>query len=229
MKKILIIEDEPAISKGLVDLLESENYQTTAVFNGEKGYLLAKEGHHDLILLDIMLPGKNGMDICKDLRKDGVNTSIIMLTSKKEEIDKVLGLELGADDYITKPFSNRELLARIKAIMRREPEIKHDIEEFSFGTIYINFKAMEATRDKKPIELSNMEFKVLKYLCQRQNIVIDRDTLLDEVWGYDNYPSTRTVDNFILSLRKKIEDDPSHPTYLVTVHGAGYKLIKEKE
>ena len=229
MKKILIIEDEPAISKGLVDLLESENYQTTAVFNGEKGYLLAKEGHHDLILLDIMLPGKNGMDICKDLRKDGVNTSIIMLTSKKEEIDKVLGLELGADDYITKPFSNRELLARIKAIMRRDPEIKHDLEECSFGSIYINFKSMEATKNKKPIELSSMEFKVLKYFCQRQNTVIDRDTLLDEVWGYDNYPSTRTVDNFILSLRKKIEDDPSHPTHLATVHGAGYKLIKDKE
>ena len=229
MKKILIIEDEPAISKGLVDLLESENYQATAVFNGEKGYILAKEGNQDLILLDIMLPGKNGMDVCKDLRKDGINTPIIMLTSKKEELDKVLGLELGADDYITKPFSNRELLARIKAIMRREPDIKNDIEDCSFGGIYINFKAMEATKNKKPIELSNMEFKVLKYLCQRQNIVIDRDTLLDEVWGYDNYPSTRTVDNFILSLRKKIEDDPSHPAYLVTVHGAGYKLIKEKE
>ena len=229
MKKILIIEDEPAISKGLVDLLESENYQTTAVFNGEKGYLLAKEGHHDLILLDIMLPGKNGMDICRDLRKDRVNTSIIMLTSKKEEIDKVLGLELGADDYITKPFSNRELLARIKAIMRREPDIKHDIEECSFGNIYINFKGMEATKNKKQIELSNMEFKVLKYLCQRQNTVIDRDTLLDEVWGYESYPSTRTVDNFILSLRKKIEDDPSHPVHLVTIHGAGYKLVIEKE
>jgi DNA-binding response OmpR family regulator len=229
MKKILIIEDEPAISKGLVDLLDSENYQTTAVFNGEKGYLLAKEGNHDLILLDIMLPGKNGMDVCKDLRKDGLNIPIIMLTSKKEEIDKVLGLELGADDYITKPFSNRELLARIKAIMRREPEIKNDIEECAFGSIYINFKTMEATKNKKPIDLSNMEFKVLKYLCQRQNIVINRDTLLDEVWGYDNYPSTRTVDNFILSLRKKIEDDPSKPEFLITMHGAGYKLIKEKE
>jgi len=226
MKKILIIEDDPAISKGLVDLLESENYQTTAVDNGEKGYLLAKERNHDLILLDIMLPGKNGMDVCKDLRKEGVNTSIIMVTSKKEELDQVLGLELGADDYITKPFSLRVLLAKIKAILRRETEIKQDIEEFSFGSIYINFKAMEATKNKKPIDLSNMEFKVLQYLCQRQNVVIDRDTLLDEVWGYDNYPSTRTVDNFILSLRKKIEDDPSHPGHLVTVHGAGYKFIK---
>ena len=188
MKKILIIEDEPAISKGLVDLLESENYQTTAVDNGEKGYILAKEGNQDLILLDIMLPGKNGMDVCKDLRKDGLNTPIIMLTSKKEELDKVLGLELGADDYMTKPFSNRELIARIKAVMRRKPEIKNELEECSFGDIYINFIAMEATKNKKPLDLSNMEFNVLKYFCQRQNIVIDRDTLLDEVWGYDNYP-----------------------------------------
>jgi DNA-binding response OmpR family regulator len=176
-----------------------------------------------------MLPGKNGMDVCKDLRKDGVNTSIIMVTSKKEELDKVLGLELGADDYMTKPFSNRELLARIKAIMRREPEIKNDIEECSFGNLYINFKAMEATKNKKPIELTNMEFKVLKYLCQKENVVIDRDTMLDEVWGYDNFPNTRTVDNFILNLRKKIEDDPSHPQHLVTVHGAGYKFIKGEE
>jgi len=229
MKKILIIEDDPAISMGLVESLESENYQTTSVDNGEKGYLLAKEGIHDLIILDLMLPGKNGMDVCKDLRMEGVSTPILMLTSKKEELDKVLGLELGADDYMTKPFSIRELLARIKAIMRREPEIKNEIQECSFGNLYINFKAMEATKNKKPIELSNMEFKLLNYLCQQENVVIDRDTLLDEVWGYDNYPSTRTVDNFILSLRKKIEDDPSDPNHLITVHGAGYKFIKGEE
>jgi len=130
---------------------------------------------------------------------------------------------------MTKPFSIRELLARIKAIMRREPEIKNDIEECSFGNLYINFRAMEATKNKKPIELSNLEFKVLKYFCQQENVVIDRNTLLEEVWGYDNFPSTRTVDNFILSLRKKIEDDPSHPAHIITLHGAGYKFIKEKE
>ena len=182
----------------------------------------------DLILLDVMLPKIDGFQVCRKIRVKS-NIPIIMLTAKEEEVDKVLGLELGADDYITKPFSNRELLARIKAIMRREPEIKNDIEECAFGSIYINFKTMEATKNKKPIDLSNMEFKGLKYLCQRQNIVINRDTLLDEVWGYDNYPSTRTVDNFILSLRKKIEDDPSKPEFLITMHGAGYKLIKEKE
>ncbi len=229
MKKILIIEDDPAISKGLVDALILENFNAKSVDDGERGYNVAKVEKFDLIILDLMLPGKNGMDVCRDLRKDGVHTPIIMLTSKTEELDKVLGLELGADDYMTKPFSIRELLARIKAVMRREPEIKNDIEECSFGNLYINFRAMEATKNKKPIELSNLEFKVLKYFCQQENVVIDRNTLLEEVWGYDNFPSTRTVDNFILSLRKKIEDDPSHPAHIITLHGAGYKFIKEKE
>jgi DNA-binding response OmpR family regulator len=226
MKKILIIEDDPAISKGLVDALQEENFQTMDVDNGEKGYQLAKNDNYDLIILDLMLPGKNGMDVCKDLRSDGVNTPIIMLTSKKEELDKVLGLELGADDYMTKPFSVRELLARIKAILRRESEIVSDIEEYSFSDVYINFKAQEATKAENSIELSNMEYKLLKYLCQRENTVIQRSTLLDEVWGYENYPSTRTVDNFILTLRKKIEDEPAHPVHLLTVHGAGYKFVK---
>lgn len=227
MKKILIVEDDPAIAKGLVDVLENENFHTTSISNGEKGFFKAKEEKFDLIILDVMLPGKNGMDVCRDLRRDGVATPIIMLTSKQEEIDKVLGLELGADDYITKPFSIRELLARIKAVLRRGTEIIEDIEEYSFGSVYINFKAMEATKDNKPIELSNLEYKVLKYLCQRENTVVDRNTLLDEVWGYENYPSTRTVDNFILSLRKKFEDDPSKPKHLLTVHSAGYKLVKK--
>ena len=229
MKKILIIEDDPAISKGLVDALNAENYQTMDIDNGEKGYHLAKNEKYDLIVLDLKLPGKNGIDVCRDLRKDGVNTPIIMLTVLKEELDQVLGLELGADDYITKPFSLRVLLAKIKAILRRKSEIVSDIEEYSFGDVYINFKAQEATKNKKPIELTNMEFKLLKYLCQQENVVIDRDTMLDEVWGYDNFPNTRTVDNFILNLRKKIEDDPSHPVHLLTVHRAGYKFIKENE
>ena len=196
------------------------------VDNGEKGYHLAKNENYDLIVLDLILPGKNGMDVCKDLRSEGVNTPIIMLTGKKEKLDQVLGLELGADDYVTKPFSLRVLLAKIKAILRRETEIVSDIEEYSFGNVYINFKAQEATKNKNPIELSNMEYKLLKYLCQRENIVVDRTTLLDEVWGYENYPSTRTVDNLISSLRKKIEDAPSKPKHLLTLHGAGYKFVK---
>ena len=226
MKKILIVEDDPAIAKGLVDVLESESFKVTSLSNGEKGFYAAKEENYDLVILDIMLPGKNGMDVCRDLRKEGVTTPIIMLTSKQEEIDKVLGLELGADDYITKPFSIRELIARIKAVLRRGTDIKEDIEEYSFGSVHINFKAMETLKNNKPIELSKLEYSVLKYLCQRENTVVDRTTLLDEVWGYENYPSTRTVDNFILSLRKKIEDDPSNPKHLLTIHVAGYKFVK---
>jgi len=229
MKKILIIEDDPAISKSIVDALKDENYQTMDVDNGEKGYRLAKNEKYDLIVLDLKLPGKNGIDVCRDLRKDGVNTPIIMLTVLKEELDQVLGLELGADDYMTKPFSLRVLLAKIKAILGRKSEIVSDIEEYSFGDVYINFKSQEATKNKNPIEFSNIEYKLLKYFCQRENTVIQRSTLLDEVWGYDNFPNTRTVDNFILTLRKKIEDDPSHPQHFVTVHGAGYKFIKGEE
>ena len=226
MKKILIIEDDPAISKGLVDTLTHENFEVKPVDDGEEGYKIAKSEKFDLIVLDLMLPGKNGMDICKDLRKDGINTPIVMLTSKQEEIDKVLGLELGADDYVTKPFSVRELMARIRAVLRRKSELIPDIEECTFGNVYINFKSHNATKAGKELELSAMEYKVLKYFCQHENEVIDRLVLLDEVWGYDSYPSTRTVDNFILSLRKKIEDNPSNPKHLITVHGAGYKFTK---
>ena len=164
----------------------------------------------------------------RSVRKES-DVPIVMLTALGDVADRITGLELGADDYITKPFSLRVLLAKIKAILRRKSEIFSDIEEYSFGDVYINFKAQEATKNKKPIDLTNMEFKLLKYLCQRENVVIDRDTMLDEVWGYDNFPNTRTVDNFISSLRKKIEDDPSHPDHLVTVHGAGYKFIKGEE
>jgi DNA-binding response OmpR family regulator len=194
--------------------------------SGRMGYEKALTGEYDLIILDLMLPEKNGIDICKDLRKNGVNTPILMLTGKKEEIDKVLGLEIGADDYVTKPFSIRELVARVKALLRRPQEIRPDIEEYYFGNVYLNFKGQEAKKRTQPIELSVMEFKVMKYFIQREGEVIERNKLLDEVWGYENYPSTRTVDNFILNLRKKIEDDHSNPKHLLTIHGAGYKFVK---
>jgi len=194
--------------------------------SGQMGYEKAREGGYDLIILDLMLPEKNGIDICKDLRKDGVSTPILMLTAKKEEIDKVIGLEIGADDYVTKPFSIRELVARVKALLRRPQEIRPEVEEYSFGTVSLNFKKQEAKKGTQPIELSVMEFKVMKYFIQREGEVIERNKLLDEVWGYENYPSTRTVDNLILNLRKKIEDDHSNPKHLLTVHGAGYKFVK---
>ena len=226
MKRILIIEDDPATVAGLSDTLTEEHFEVSTVMSGQMGYERAKEGGFDLIILDIMLPDKSGIDVCKDLRKDGMNTPILMLTGKKEEIDKVLGLEMGADDYVTKPFSLRELVARVKAILRRPLEIHPEIEEYSFSNVEINFKKQDAKKGEKLIELSAMEFKVMKYFIQREGEVIERNKLLDEVWGYENYPSTRTVDNFILNLRKKIENDHSNPKHLLTVHGAGYKFVK---
>ena len=226
MKKILIIEDDPATIHGLNDTLVEEHFEVSTAMSGQMGFEKAKTEKYDLIILDLMLPDKSGIDICRDLRKDGINTPILMLTGKKEEIDKVIGLEIGADDYVTKPFSLRELVARVKALLRRPIEIHPDVDEYSFSDIEINFKKQEAKKGNKPVEFSAMEFKVIKYFVQREGEVIDRNKLLDEVWGYENYPSTRTVDNFILNLRKKIEDDHSEPKHLLTVHGAGYKFVK---
>ena len=226
MKRILVIEDDPAILKGLTASLNEEQYEVVSASEGEQGYRMAKRENIDLIILDIMLPGKNGQDICRDLRKDGVNTPILMLTSKKQETDKVVGLELGADDYVTKPFSMRELLARVRALLRRSTDVRKDVEEYSFGVIHLDFKKQEALKKNKPIELSAMEFKILKYFIQREREVVTRDQLLDEVWGYENFPTTRTVDNYILTLRKKIEETPAKPKHLLTVHKSGYKFVK---
>jgi DNA-binding response OmpR family regulator len=226
MKKILIIEDDPATLTGIEETLKEEHFDVSTVMSGLMGYEKAKEGKYDLIILDLMLPEKNGIDICKDLRKNGISTPILMLTGKKEEIDKVIGLEIGADDYVTKPFSVRELVARVKALLRRPQEIRPEVEDYTFGNVYLNFKKQEVKKGDTPVELSVMEFKVMKYFVQREGEVIERNKLLDEVWGYENYPSTRTVDNFILNLRKKIEDDHSNPKHLLTIHGAGYKFVK---
>jgi DNA-binding response OmpR family regulator len=226
MKTILVIEDDTAIAKGLVDALKAEHYSVLTSDDGEKGYAMAKRENVALILLDLKLPNKNGEDICRDLRKDGINTPIMMLTSKKQEMDKVLGLEIGADDYVTKPFSVRELLARIKALLRRKGEIARDIDEYAFGQIYIDFKRQEATKGKKPVKLSSKEFEVLKYLVRHEGEVVTREMLLDDVWGYEQFPTTRTVDNYILAIRKKLEDSPSHPKHILTVHTTGYRFVK---
>lgn len=226
MKKILIIEDDPALLAGLSESLTDENYLITKAEDGLKGYNLAVEGEFDLILLDLVLPLKDGFEICRDLRGGGKKTPIIMLTSKNEEIDKVLGLEMGADDYITKPFSLKELLARIKALLRRAEPASPDIEEYSFGDVNMNLKKMEIDKKGTPLKLSATEYKILKYFIEHEGEVISRDKFLDDVWGYDSFPTTRTVDNYILTLRKKIEDDPSSPEHIVTVHTAGYKFIK---
>ncbi len=226
MKRILVIEDDPAIVKGLVASLEEEHYEVVTAMDGQHGYQLGKKENIDLIILDVMLPEKDGQEVCRDLRKDGVNTPILMLTSKKEEMDKVLGLELGADDYVTKPFSIRELHARIKALLRRKAELKKDIDESSFGNVHADFKKQEASKKGKSLKLSAMEFKILKYFLRHESEVVAREMLLDDVWGYEEFPTTRTVDNYILSLRKKIEDNPAKPKHFLTVHTAGYKFVK---
>ncbi len=226
MKKILVIEDDPATLQGLELALREEHFDVLKAIDGETGFNLAKKNNYDLILLDLILPGMNGMEICSSLRNEKIQTPIIMLTNKKEEIDKLMGLETGADDYMTKPFSIRELVARIKAVMRRSERTVGELCEFNFGKINIDFKKQELWKNKKLIDLSVTEFNVLKYMIQHEDEIATREMLLDEIWGYDTFPTTRTVDNYILSLRKKIEDNPSIPKYILTVPKAGSRFRK---
>jgi DNA-binding response OmpR family regulator len=226
MKTILIVEDDPAILKGLEAALAEDHYNVLTAADGEKGLATAKREKTDIIILDVMLPKMDGFEVCREIRSSGIDVPVLFLTSRKEEVDRVLGLELGADDYVTKPFSVRELKARVRARLRRAAGGLREMEECSFGDIHVDFRKHEVTRGSKPVRLSAKELEVLKYFVQREGEVVTRDNLLDEVWGYDTFPTTRTVDNYILTIRKKIEKDPSHPLHLVTVHSAGYKFIK---
>jgi DNA-binding response OmpR family regulator len=227
MPKVLIVEDEPSMRMGLQDNLEFEGYETDTAAEGDIGLKKIIENTYDLILLDVMLPNLSGFDICKTARKKGITTPIILLTAKGEEIDKVLGLELGADDYITKPFSLRELLARIKAVLRRGDSLSPSKtgNNIILGRIEVNFNSYTAVEDGTPVQMSHKEYEILSYLWKNRNKTISRDDLLTNIWGYDESPTTRTVDNFIVKLRQKIEDDPNHPQIIITVHGIGYKLV----
>lgn len=227
MPKILICEDEPAMRTGLKDNLEFESYEVDTAENGKQGLDKILQNKYDLIILDVMMPQMSGLDVCKAARKNGITTPIILLTAKGEEIDKVLGLELGADDYITKPFSLRELLARIKAILRRT-EIKsgeNKTDDVQIGNLSVNFGTYQAKVKNNEVQMSHKEFEILHYLWKKKNTAVSRDELLTNVWGFEENPTTRTVDNFILKLRQKIEKDSNHPQYILTVHGVGYKLI----
>jgi DNA-binding response OmpR family regulator len=226
MVKILIIEDEPAMLSGLHDNLEFEGYDVDSSNRGDEGCKKILNGNYDLILLDVMLPGMSGFDILKQCRSKGITTPVIMLTAKAEELDKVLGLEFGADDYITKPFSLRELLARIKAILRRSGRLNDQGSQNQFiqiGRLSVNFENLEATENGEVIKLSHKEFEILNYLCKKNGQIVSRDDLLDKVWGLDYQPTSRTIDNFILRLRQKIDTITSN--HIITVHGYGYKLI----
>jgi DNA-binding response OmpR family regulator len=229
MKRILIVEDDLAILRGLKDNLEYESYEVLTATDGEQGYALLREKKPDLVILDLMLPRMSGYELCRKVRKEGNTIPIMMLTARGEEVDRVLGLDLGADDYVTKPFSVPELLARIRAIIRRVQQDKTgDLPDWlHFGEISIDFKCFEARKGGKVLNMSRKEFGVLRVLAARAGEVVTRDELLDAVWGYDQYPTTRTVDNHIALLRTKLEDDPSRPRHLITVHGVGYKLILE--
>lgn len=229
MYKVLIVEDEPDMRLGLKDNLEFDGYEVESAENGKEGYEKITNNNYDLVLMDVMMPEMSGFEVCKQIRKDGINVPIILLTAKGEEIDKVRGLELGADDYITKPFSLRELLARVKAVLRRAPEHSAQIDKknskIQIGMLTIDFSTFIATSKNKPVQMSHKEFELLHYLWDKRNTVVTRDDLLNKIWGYEESPTTRTVDNFIVRLRQKIEKDPERPHIIITVHGIGYKLI----
>ena len=224
-KKILVIEDDPAISR-LVDYsLRHEGYTVLSASNGLEGIRKAHTEAPDLIILDVMLPILDGYEVCKKLRREGDNTPIIMLTVKDKEIDKVLGLELGADDYVTKPFSLRELLARVKTLFRRTEERSTELTTYCIGETELNFKKYEATKRGKKVEFTPLEFQMLKILAKQKGQVLTRNDLLDKIWGEDNLVvSSRTIDSHIANIRKKIEDDPSNPKFIKSVRGVGYKL-----
>ncbi len=227
MNRVLLVEDEEGLIITLSDRLQSEGFDVSVASNGLDGFQTALENSFDIIILDVMLPKKNGFDVCRDLRKDGIETPILMLTAKGETIDKVLGLKLGADDYLTKPFEVMELLARIEALLRRSPvSMKNGSpNNFQFGEVEIDFKRAEVFKNKAAIELSAMEFKLLQFLIENRGNVHSRDELLDAVWGYDAMPTTRTVDVHIAWLRQKLEENPKHPKFIQTVHGLGYKFV----
>lgn len=224
MDKILIIEDDKAILMGLKDDLEYEGYKVSTALDGKEGLKKAMDGNFQLIILDILLPGLTGFEVCKKLREAGVDTPILMLTAAKtEEMDKVTGLELGADDYVTKPIGSREMVARVKAILRRVDQ-KEDIPEiYEFGDVSVDFKSHEVMKAGRKLHLTALEFSLLKFFIEHRGEVLTRDDMLDEAWG-DAIVSPRTIDPHIVHLRQKLEDDPANPKYIVSVRGVGYKF-----
>jgi DNA-binding response OmpR family regulator len=225
MYKILIIEDDRAILKALESNLRSEGYEVETTTDGPTGLVRARDPSQDLILLDLMLPRMPGEEICRTLRREGITTPVLFLTAKNEEEHRVAGFELGADDYVSKPFSIRELLGRIQAILKRAAGQKHLLAHFHFGKVSLDFVKMEARRGEQPVTLTTREFAILRLMVSNKGVVIPRDRLLDEVWGYEAYPTTRTVDNQIVKLRQKLEDDPEKPRHILTVRGTGYKFV----
>jgi two-component system alkaline phosphatase synthesis response regulator PhoP len=224
VKRVLLVEDEPGLVLTLRDRLTREGYAVESSVDGEGGLERATREVFDLVLLDVMLPRVNGFDVLRELRTRGVNTPVIMLTAKGQVVDKVAGLKLGADDYVTKPFEMVELLARMEAKLRRAPVNAHPAEGYQFGDVRVEFRQAEVTKSGAPLDLSAREFQLLKYFIEHRGATVTREELLNEVWGYNAMPSTRTVDVHVAWLRQKIEPNPRHPQYILTVHGTGYRF-----
>jgi two-component system alkaline phosphatase synthesis response regulator PhoP len=223
--KILVVEDEPNMVAGLRDNFEFEGYQVITASDGIEGIRRALEESPDLVVLDVMMPRMSGLEVCKQLRAKRGSIPIIMLTARGQELDKVVGLELGADDYVTKPFSIRELLARVKAVLRRTAVLPKHEDQHSFGDVEVDLRRHRVLRSGKILDVSSKEFELLKYFICHAGEPLSRDRLLEEVWGYENYPTTRTVDTHLVRLRQKLEPDPEQPQYFLTVHGTGYQFV----
>jgi DNA-binding response OmpR family regulator len=221
---VAVIEDEEIIRKSVTMNLELEGFEVVTAADGEAGLQLINERKPDIIIMDVMMPRKDGLQTCRELRTAGISTPLILLTARSSEVDKVLGLDLGADDYLAKPFGMLELLARVKALLRRVQRVT-SVDEIRFSDVVVDFKAYRALKNDQPIDLSAREYRLLRYLVVKQGNVVTRDELLDEVWGYNSYPTTRTVDNHIARLRQKIEANVDEPQHILTVHGVGYKFV----
>jgi len=224
-RRILLVEDEPSLVTTLVDRLRSEGYEVESVGDGDRAVVHPAIGFVDLVILDVMLPGKSGFDVCRDLRQRGIQTPILMLTARSQVVDRVVGLKLGADDYLTKPFEMIELVARVEALLRRgRAPVASGEGRYAFGDVQIDFRRAEVLRQDRPVSLSALEFKLLQYFIAHRGELLTRDELLDNVWGYDATPVTRTVDVHVSSLRQKLERNPGHPEFILTVHRLGYKF-----
>lgn len=224
MTKVLVVEDDPGILRTVADNLRFEQYEVLTATDGETAYALHQRERPDLIVLDLMLPRMSGLELCRKLRMQDVQVPVLMLTARSEEADRVRGLDTGGDDYVTKPFSVPELMARIRALLRRASPASGLPATLKFGRVEVDFRRYEAHRDGRPVEMTRKEFAVLRFLASREDTVVTRDELLNKVWGVESYPVTRTVDNHISSLRAKLEPDPARPVHIQTVHGVGYKF-----
>jgi DNA-binding response OmpR family regulator len=228
MTKVLVVEDDPGILRTVADNLRFEHYEVVTATDGETAYVLQQREHPDLIVLDLMLPRMSGLELCRRLRADDVQVPVLMLTARSEEADRVRGLDMGGDDYVTKPFSVPELMARVRALLRRVASASSAPQMLTFGEVEVDFRRYVARRRGQLVEMTRKEFALLRFLASREDTVVTRDEILNKVWGFDSYPITRTVDNHVSGLRAKLEVDPARPVHIQTVHGVGYKFVPTK-